>query len=167
MNKCLSLVCFLCVCEYLQTSDFGNWGINSNSVHHHQRFGFCVFDLWRKAKWVIWGGVGILMLRKIKKKWRGVLSCLKQPLFEVMFFQLLWFLYIDISLGKQKRVGGESGNPYVPTATRREIYTSVFTSRDQGNLNPRPKVLVAQKTYAALSWHTFTQHVFWFVWLYV
>jgi len=117
-----------------------------------------------KAKWVIWGGVGILMLRKIEKKWRGVLSCLKQPLFEVMFFQLLWFLYIDISLGKQKRVGGESGNPYVPTATRREIYTSVFTSRDQGNLNPRPKVLVAQKTYAALSLHTFTQHVFWFVW---
>ena len=53
---------------------------------------------------VIWGGVWILMLRKIKKKWRGVLSCLKQPLFEVKFFQLLWFLILISLLVSKKEL---------------------------------------------------------------
>lgn len=89
-------------------SDLRNWDRNSNSVHqhHHRRFGFCVFDLWRKAKWVIWGGGGILMLRKIKEKWR---------------------------------VDREGGNLYAPMATRREIYTNVLISGDEGNSNSRQK----------------------------
>lgn len=112
-------------------SDLRNWDRNSNSVHHHRRFGFCVFDLWRKAKWVIWGGGGILMLRKIKEKWR---------------------------------VDREGGNLYAPMATRREIYTNVLISGDEGNSNSRQKSCCLKDFNVALSWHTFTPHVLWFIW---
>lgn len=112
-------------------SDLRNWDRNSNSVHHHRRFGFCVFDLWRKAKWVIWGGGGILMLRKIKEKWR---------------------------------VDREGGNLYAPMATRRRYTPTYSLVEIWGELEFKTKVLLPQRLNVALSWHTFTPHVLWFIW---